>query len=57
MKQKIRKELKRLDDITGFSGAKLPIKLGIAKRTLGRFVYSNKDSLAFYFSNQYFFRF
>lgn len=51
---KIQNELKRLDDITGFSGAKLPIKFGNAKRTLDRFVYSNKDSLAFYFSNHYF---
>lgn len=51
---KIRKELKRLDDITGFNGAKLPIKLGNAKGTLGRFKYSNNDSLEFNFSKHYF---
>lgn len=51
---KIRKELKRLDDITGFNAAKLPIKLGNGKSTLGRFKYSNNGALEFYFSNHYF---
>lgn len=51
---KIRQELKRLDKITGLNAAVLPIKFGNAQKTLGRFSYSNKDSLEFYFSSHYF---
>lgn len=48
----IRKELKRLDSITGLNGGELPIRFGKAKSYLG--LYYPSEGKGFYFSTYYF---
>ena len=49
---RIREELKRLDEITGLDGAKLPISFSNSIRTLGQYCSANGG--AFRFSNYYY---
>lgn len=50
--ERVREEIKRLDEITGLDGAKCPISFGNARRRLGCYCYA--DGGSFRFSNYYF---
>lgn len=52
--EEIRKEIRKLDKITGLAGAELPIHFHKRGRAVGRFSYSSEGSLSFSFNTQYF---